>query len=135
MHRLPALFIWSVLLLLVPIGLGMWLRAGAQSRAFVAVTAVTFIAALAGGIFVGCTLRSMSDAVRGAVIGGGMLSLGVFIIPITVIDATSPACATYECDLGPSLGATAFFGIASLTLFAVLGIGYLLGLRQRNLVP
>jgi hypothetical protein len=102
-------------------------------QALVAVAVLCVLAAVAAAMVVGSTLETVRDVVRAAIIGAGTLSLGLFIIPATVIDATSPSCTTLDCDLGPSLGAAAFFVLASLVLFGIVGAGY--RLRVRNPTP
>lgn len=118
------LYLWSGLLLVVPLAIAAWLRAGASPRAIAIVTLLSAVSALVGGLVAGYHLHSARDVVRAAVIAGGAFSLGVFIIPVSVADATSSGCTTLDCDLGPSLSALVFFGISSLVLFVIIGTGY-----------
>jgi hypothetical protein len=128
-----ALYLWCALLLVAPLAIGAWFHVGASPRGIAIVTVLSMVTALVGGFIVGYGLHSARDVLRGAAIAGGAFSLGAFIIPMLIADATSPACSTLDCDLEPSASALFFFGIVSLIAFVIVGIGYRLSRwRERS---
>ncbi len=121
-----ALYAWAIVLSGTSVVAAACLIAAGPLPLLVAATSLCLMVALGGAVAVGLTLATGKDVVRAAVIGAGMLSLSAVLIPLAVTDTSDPVCKTQDCDLGPSLGGAAFFGITSLVFYLLIGTGYLL---------